>query len=171
MLAAGVVDLFVRMLWSLGLVLAIIAIAYVVMRHRNGVSTRPSRRAGPRAAARAVVGAAPSRAAKPARQARSSRQARRPGRAHAIEVVGRVGLSRSTSAVALKFGDKVLLVGASEQAQPTVLAEIDAATWELCQVEAEWTVPAEIGAGATDAVPAERPSFLDALREATVRRA
>lgn len=155
MLAAGMVDLFVRMLTSLAVVLALVAIAYAVMRRRaaTGSSTaRPSRRVPPSAVRRSV------------------RAPRRGHRHQPIEVIGRVGLSRSSAAVALKFGDRVLLVGASEQAQPTVLAEIDAATWELADAEAEWAVPAQIEDARSD-VPGDRPTFLDALREATVRRA
>jgi flagellar biogenesis protein FliO len=161
MLAAGIVDLFVRMVTSLAIVLAIVAVAYVVMRRRAGMSVRTTR---------------PGRTGRPStshqragRAVRAPRAARRPHRA-SVEVIGRVGLSRSTAAVAVKFGDRVLLVGASEQAAPTVLAEIDAATWELCPADAEWSVPTQV-AELPDAEPVSRPTFLDALREATVRRA
>lgn len=170
MLAAGFVELLVRMLSSLAIVLAIVAIAYLVMRRRAGLAGRVAAR--PRGG-RAASGAG----ARPARPARAPRTPRRSHRS-AVEVIGRVGLSRSTAAVAVKFGDRVLLIGASEQAQPSVLAEIDAETWELCQARDEfeqaWTVPAEIDGGADgriDAVEAARPGFLEALREATVRRA
>ena len=157
MFAAGMIDLLVRMLTSLALVLGIIAIAYLVMRHRAGVSPRPSRPSRPAASRAGRQGVA-----------RPSRPARRSNRA-AIEVIGRVGLSRSSAAVALKFGDKVLLVGAAEQSPPTVLAEVDAATWELFDADTEWAVPAPLD-DSGDA-PTTRPGFLDALREATVRRA
>lgn len=159
MLAAGIVDLFVRMVTSLALVLAIVAMAYVVMRRRAGTTT----------------GRASARTGTPARGGRRStaqpRGARhtggRRGNRSAVEVLGRVGLTRSSSAVALKFGDRVILVGASEQSQPAVLAEVDAATWELYQGDSEFAVPADVERD--DLAPA-RPGFLDALREATVRR-
>lgn len=177
MLAAGFVDLFVRMLTSLAVVLAIVAVAYFVMRRRSGmVVTARAAGMGRRA------GAQQTGAVKAAGAAASPRAGwRGPKRTHrqAVEVIGRVGLSRSTVAVAVRFGDRVLLLGASEQGQPNVLADIDAATWELCEAEAamaqtEWTVPAALGDGdgadATDRAMS-RPGFLDALREATVRRA
>ena len=166
MLAAGFVELLVRMLSSLAIVLAIVAIAYVVMRRRAGVAGRAIARPGGSRPASGRSG--PS--ARPSRTPRAQRRAHR----SAVEVIGRVGLSRSTAAVAVKFGDRVLLIGASEQAQPSVLAEIDAETWELCQARDEfeqaWTVPAEID-GNVDAAEIARPGFLEALREATVRRA
>ena len=61
----------------------------------------------------------------------------------------------------------MILVGASEQSQPAVLAEVDAATWELYEGGGEFTVPADVERN--DLAPT-RPGFLDALREATVRR-
>jgi flagellar biogenesis protein FliO len=156
MFAAGFVDLLVRMITSLAIVLAIVAVAYVVMRRRAGMMVRTAR-----PSASAVGGAR--------RGERSPRPGRRNNR-QPIEVVGRVGLSRSSAAVAIKFGDRVILVGASEQSPPTVLAEVDAATWELSDAGAEWSVPAEIVEPSDDRVLA-RPGFIDALREATVRRA
>jgi flagellar biogenesis protein FliO len=168
--AAGFVDLVVRMLTSLAIVLAIVAVAYVVMRRRAGLTRRPAHPLRGR-------GQVPAgRVAGVVRGTRAPRAPRAPRRAHrsSVEVIGRVGLSRSTAAVAVKFGDRVLLIGASEQAQPSVLAEVDAATWELCQardeLEQEWTVPADIDVPGDDAEVA-RPGFLEALREATVRRA
>jgi flagellar biogenesis protein FliO len=172
--AAGIVGLFVRMVVSLALVLAIVAVAYFAMRHRAGLTGRVnSRFAGRRGAGHA------SRAERGHRQPRSQR---RGARQH-VEVLGRVGLTRASSAVVVKFADRVLLVGASETARPTVLAEVDAATWELFDQDAEWTVPVDRHADRhadhladrhrRDAAsgPAARPGFLEALREATVRRA
>ena len=167
MIAAGFVDLVVRMLTSLAIVLAIVAVAYVVMRRRAGLTGRTAQ-------PRRIGGHRLTAGARPARAPRAPRRSHR----SSVEVIGRVGLSRSTAAVAVRFGDRVLLIGASEQAQPSVLAEIDAATWELCQArddfEQEWTVPAGIDAPGADAdldAAAARPGFLEALREATVRRA
>jgi hypothetical protein len=164
MFAAGVVDLLVRMITSLAMVLGIVAIAYVVMRRRARTTTGTGRTAR--------TGRTGMQARGGLRSPRTPRGGRRQHRA-SVEVVGRVGLSRSTAAVAVRFGDRVLLVGASEQAAPSVLAEVDAATWELCQAETEWAVPADIAdvVGSPDIADATRPTFLDALREATVRRA
>lgn len=162
--AAGIVDLFVRMVVSLALVLAIVAVAYFAMRRRAGLAGRVNTRlAGRRAPGRSPR----QRAQRPQRGA-----ARRGARQH-VEVLGRVGLTRASSAVVLKFADRVLLVGASETAQPTVLAELDAATWELYDQDVEWTVPVELDPEQHDdtASAAARPGFLEALREATVRRA
>jgi flagellar biogenesis protein FliO len=171
--AAGFVDLVVRMLTSLTIVLAIVAVAYVVMRRRAGSTRRavvPGR--APRGRSTSPAG----RGAGALRSGRAPRAPRAPRRGHrsSVEVIGRVGLSRSTAAVAVRFGDRVLLIGASDQAQPSVLAEVDAVTWELCQardeLEQEWSVPAEIDVSGDDTEVA-RPGFLEALREATVRRA
>lgn len=184
--ATGVLGLFVKMLTSLALILAIIAIAYAVMRRRSHLAAAGnSRGAGSRGAGSRGAGAQLLRAVRRSGDVAGSsgprRRARRSGRSQ-IEVLGRVGLTRSTAAVALRFGDRVVLVGASEQAQPTVLAELDLATWELYDQDAEWRVPDasaidaaaersdDAGAAPVGAV-AHRPlGFLDALREATVRR-
>lgn len=156
MLATGFVDLLVRMITSLAIVLAIVAVAYVVMRRRAGMTVRTTRPSVPNSAG--------------ARRVERALRAARRNHRQPIEVIGRVGLSRSSAAVAIKFGDRVLLVGASEQSPPALLAEVDAATWELSDPGAEWSVPAEIVESSDDRLPA-RPGFIDALREATVRRA
>lgn len=165
--AAGIVDLFVRMVVSLALVLAIVAVAYFAMRRRAGLAGRVNTRL----AGRRALGQAPRQRTQ--RTQRTQRGAARRGARQHVEVLGRVGLTRASSAVVLKFADRVLLVGASETAQPTVLAELDAATWELYDQDVEWTVPVELDAEQHDdtASAAARPGFLEALREATVRRA
>ena len=154
---AGLLPLIVRMVVSLGAVLAVIAVAFVIARHRQSggaSSTRPSmfrarRRSGP----------------------------------PPIEVVGRAGLTKGAVAIALRFGERIVLVGVSEQAPTTVLQEMDAASWD------EWNAedpPADVApvqpapdpSGAArgdpihppDSVIGPRPSFIDALREATTRR-
>lgn len=171
--AAGIVDLFVRMMVSLALVLAIVAVAYLAMRRRAGLAGSVNTRfAGRRNAGSATRSPRAARSPRADRGHRSRGASRRATRQH-VEVLGRVGLTRASSAVVLKFADRVLLVGASETAQPTVLAEIDAATWELYDQDVEWTVPVEIEGDQHDdtASAATRPGFLEALREATVRRA
>ena len=171
--AAGIVDLFVRMVVSLAFVLGIVAVAYFAMRRRAGLAGRVNTRFAGRRGGDRTRG---SHRAAAGRRPRGT--ARRGVRQH-VEVLGRVGLSRSSSAVVLKFADRVLLVGASETAQPCVLAELDAATWELYDEDVEWSVPVELdpadhdhaGQDHIEGAPAVRPGFLEALREATVRRA
>lgn len=170
--AAGIVDLFVRMVVSLAFVLAIVAVAYCAMRRRAGLAGRVDLRFAGRAGAGVSPSARADRAPRMPAGRRAGSASRRGLRQH-VEVLGRVGLSRSSSAVVLKFADRVLLVGASETAQPCVLAELDAATWELYDEDVEWSVPVELDAPDRehDDAPAARPGFLEALREATVRRA
>jgi hypothetical protein len=156
----SMVSLIVRMLVSLGLVLALVGIAYVIARRRSN-------------------GAAP------VRRGAAKRGQRRPAAPPAIEVVGRVGLSRGSMAVALRFGDSVVLVGVSEQAPSTVLREMDAERWDEIHAEQDWRVPEHLPVRADglvtgridadgkveDSIIGPRPSFVDALREATTRRA
>ncbi len=88
-----------------------------------------------------------------------------------IEVVGRAGLARGTSAVALRFGDRVVMVGVSEQAPTAVLADIDAERWDELHPAEETLVPTEIPDGRSPAGPVPpRQSFFEALRTATSRR-
>jgi flagellar biogenesis protein FliO len=148
MIASGTVALFVRMVVSLAFVLALVGVAALVMRRRQPGAHQ--HRSGLRSA-RPAVGFSP-------RPRRASR--------NAVQVLGRVGLTRSTAAVAVRFGDRIVLLGASDQAPVAVLAECDAVTWEAQHVDAEWTVPAPL-------VEHDRPvrvGFVEALREATVRR-
>jgi flagellar biogenesis protein FliO len=140
---SGVVHLFVRMIVSLAIVLAIVGVAAFVMRRRGTV--RGNRR---------PVGF-------------GRRQPRRRAGRPTIEVLGRVALTRSSSAVALRFADRVVLIGASDQAPAAVLADIAAGTWDSLLDDPEWAVPES----APDRLPGERPTFLQALREATVRSA
>lgn len=152
----SLVSLIVRMLVSLGIVLALVGAAYVVARRRSNGAT-PVRRTG------------------------GKRSARRAAAPPAIEVVGRVGLSRGAMAVALRFGDAVVLVGVSEQAPSTVLREMDAERWDEIHAEQDWRVSDHVAARSDDRSDADgnledsiigpRPSFVDALREATTRRA
>ncbi len=160
----GFTALLMRSVIGLGIVLAIIAVAYVVMRAR-----------GPMGA-----GSVSGRRARPARSARGSR---RRGGQSPIEVVGRAGLTRSSAVVALRFGDRIVLVSASEQGGTSVLAEMEAERWDELAVEREPIDPAElldvgdVVAGAEPigqpvfAPAGRRPTFLEALREATTRHA
>ena len=78
-------DLLVRSGVSLAIVLALIAVAYAIAKRRGAPAAQ-----GPR---------------------RSRRRATPAG----VEVVGRVGLSRNAAAVALRFGDRIVLVATSDQ--------------------------------------------------------
>lgn len=136
----GVVDLLVRTIVSLGIVLALVAVAYVIAKRRAG----PAGRTGTRRAARRATPAG-------------------------VEVVGRVGLSRSAAAVALRFGDRIVLVATSEQGTTSTLAEMTASDWDELRTVRE-PLPDVVGQP-VGASAAPRPNFLEALRQATARHA
>ena len=139
MSGVGLVALVVRMLLSLGVVLGVVAVAFVVARRRAGRG--------------------------PAISPPWSGGSRRRSANVPIEVVGRAGLARGTAAVALRFGDSIVLVGVSEQAPVSVLTQIDAQLWDAGLIEQERLIPTSPQPAAT------RPSFFEALREATTRHA
>jgi len=146
MLASELVPLLTRTAISLAIVLAIVAVAYAIAKRR-------------------VVGG------KSGGRTPRSGGGRRRSAQQPIEVVGRAGITRSNSVVAVRFGDRVVLVCSSEQGTPSVLAEMPVGEWDDLQTIREpiATNPAESAAG--DIVHAPRPSFLEALRQATTRRA
>lgn len=144
MAEAGIGELLVRTTLSLGVVLAIVAFAYVVAKRRAG---------------RNVTGV----------RTGSGRTPRRRNLPAPIEVVGRVGLTRSTTAVALRFGDRVVLVSAPEQGPSTLLTDMAAADWDELH-----TVREPLASGppsANSVVGAPTPGFVEALRQATARHA
>lgn len=152
LVAAGVVALTVRMLVSLAVVLAVIAVAYFVARRRasgtRGTGLPRPRRAGLDKLNRSKVN-------------------HRTG----LEVVGRVGLTRGSAAVAVRFGDRVVLVAAGETGQATVVAEMPAFEWDEAQLVREpLEFPAERTPGVATLDPTTRPGFVEALRMATSRR-
>lgn len=138
--------LIIRTVVSLVVVLSVIAVAFVIARRR----------------ATGAVG----RSTAPTRARRGSRRRNAPA---AIDVLGRIGLSRATAAVALRFGDRVILVAAGDQTAPTVLAEMDADEWDELQTVREPIDGAAIDAGGPVPARSRRPSFLEALRDATAR--
>jgi hypothetical protein len=166
----GVLSLLVRMVVSLAIVLAIVAVAYVVARSRRGMGSgriRPARTSSPRtdvAAGNARIGRGRAGLVSAGRSIRRSNPP-------AIEVVGRAGLTRNSAAVAVRFGDRVVLVSASEHGSSTVLADMDAERWDDLHVDRGRLVAVPRDPAATDSTPVDRPRFLDALREATIRRA
>lgn len=142
---AGLAEVVLRVVVSLGLVLALIGVAFAIAKRKTGRGITPSRRS-------------------------------RRGTPPAIEVIGRAGLARGASAVALRFGDRVVMVGVTEQAPTTVLAEITTEDWdELQRIDDEPvvdTTPLPFGKdGVSNGPVGPRPTFLEALRHATSRRA
>lgn len=135
----SLVDLLVRTVVAMGIVLAIVAVAYAVAKRRGA----PAARAGRRRHRRSTV----------------------PG----VEVVGRVGLGRNAGAVAVRFGDRVVLVATSESGTTTTLAEMPAAEWDELHTVREplddLVEHPSIHAGTP------RIGFVEALRQATARHA
>ncbi len=158
------VDLVVRMIVSLGVVLGLMFGAYWFLRRRQGFIGTPSvnraRLVRPGRVSRLTPG--------PARGA----PARATGNRRGLRVLGRVGVARTTQVVALQFGERVLLVGASDTSAPTVLAELDLATWTAVTEQPDPSTE-ELVPLVRDAIDprASRPtSLIDSLREATLRR-
>lgn len=163
-------DLLVRMVVSLAVVFGLIAVAYQVMRRRQG-------------------GGGTSRALRPAstsirRHGSSHRSSSASSGRRGVRVLSRVGINRTTQLVAVQVGDEVLLVAASEQGAPTVMKSMTVEAWEAANEVREERIPITTAAGpSTTVAPAgpvgggaagdrtEPRGFLDALREATVRRA
>jgi flagellar biogenesis protein FliO len=140
----GLGELFVRMIISLGVVLGIVLGAYMVIKRRRGVGTGSG-------AGRALI-ARPGRA--------------RTGGRNGLRVLGRTGVARASSVVAIQFADRVLLIGGNDQTAPTLLAEIDLEGWD-----AAINTPADPMAGGPAPSAGTSPSgLLDALRQATSRR-
>lgn len=147
------VALVMRTAVSLGAVLFVVAIVFSIARRRAGRAASPSRR-------------------------RSTRRGGPP----AIEVLGRAGLSRNASAVALRFGDRIVMVGVADEAPTALLCEVDAERWDELRSPPEGdgadetrvptTVPAPVPFGqyGAESVEPSRPGFLQALRDATTRR-
>jgi hypothetical protein len=135
-------DLIVRTIVSLAIVLSVIGVAFVIARRRaTGAIGRPTQPAGAR------------------------RGARRRSSPPAIDVVGRVGLTRATAAVAVRFGDRVVLVAANDQAPSSVLAEMSAEHWDELQTVREPIADTTRPPGS----PTAPRNLLEALRDATAR--
>ena len=159
------VELVIRSIVSLGIVLVLIGVAYLVAKRRAGVS-RPTSRVGGRA--RGWTGGI---ARGPSAGSGRSRQhvKREPA---VLETLGRVGLSRGSVAMAVRFGDQVVLLGLADGSPITVLQEMSAERWdELSAVEHVVTTSMPTDVFGNETAPDRRTGFVDALREATVRRA
>ena len=184
-------ELLVRSVISLAVVLGIVFGAYAVLRRRmnGGGSFRPGTRLT--GAMRSLT--TPGRSTTPAASASAPARAMRQNR-NGLRVLGRATVGRSAQVTAVQFGDRVLLVGANDQGTPTLLAEVDGREWEhLTAPTRELAIPtttlgdleaatAGMPAGVTVAtaepvsavhqrLDAAPRNLLDALREATTRRA
>jgi flagellar biogenesis protein FliO len=103
---------------------------------------------------------------------RSTRQ--RSGHAkRGLKVVARVGVTKTTSVVAVQFGERVFMVGATDQSPPTVLAELELAAWTASLEEDEEAIPVvRVPVTGDPSIARVRPpSIIEALRERTARRA
>ena len=176
-------DLIVRMLISLVIVLGLILVAYaIVKRRRNG----PPMRIGNKPTLRSVLGgvAKPKGATTGSLSAASttvsSRRAPRSGSTkRGLQSVGRIGLSRTSSVVAVQFAERVYLLGTSEATSPNIIADVSLEEWEKSlEIPTEMVVGPSTGTGIGGVakgagIPVEgdgRAKLLDALREATTRR-
>ncbi len=133
--------LALRMVVSLAIVLGLVAIAYLVARRRQSGLT--------------MIG--------------PSRRRARPTRSTGLTIEGRAGLARGSAAVAIRFGERIVLVGVTDGAQTSVLAELPAEEWDREREEA--TVSPVRTPLDPNSVVTQRPSFIDALRDATSRTA
>ncbi len=144
----GLAPLLMRATLSLVVVLAIVAVAYLIARRRAGGVGRVATGSKER-----------------------GRRGRRRSAPPAIEIVGRVGLTRSTAAVAVRFGERVVLVAANEQGSSTVISEMPAVDWDDMRTVREPIAAASERSSTWSKVVVPRPSFVEALRQATARHA
>ena len=143
---SGFFELLVRSVASLAVVLAVIAIAYAVAKRRaNGGTTSGFTRPRSKATSRKTPAA--------------------------LETVARVGLSRGSAAVAVRFADQIVLLGVTEGSPVSVLQEMPADRWdELSEVDQVVATPVALEGVDRELAAMTRPGFVDALREATARR-
>jgi flagellar biogenesis protein FliO len=156
-------DLVERMAISLVVVLGLMYVAYKVIKRRQ---------TGPPVRARRLPTGGLLGMARSATSGRSTRS-RATNTKRGLKIVARVGVSKTSSVLAVQFGERVFMLGATEQAAPTVLAEIDLAAWTSSLEEDESSLPMlRVPVAGNPAVGRPRPtSFIDALRERTARRA
>lgn len=134
--------LALRMVVSLAIVLGLVAIAYLVARRRQSGLT--------------MIG--------------PSRRRARPTKQTGLTIEGRAGLARGSAAVAIRFGERIVLVGVTDGAQTSVLAELPAEEWDREEDEEATVSPVRTPLD-PNSVVTQRPSFIDALRDATSRTA
>lgn len=165
---SGIGELLLRMVVSLAIVLALVAAIYSVTRRRQaGVALSGLLR----------------------RKSRTVSVAR-------LAVESRTGLARGSSAVAVRFADRIVLVGVNDGAPSTVLAEVPAELWDAqlvgsdpldsldpvdpVDVDLPERSPGDplISSGRTsksdpfdpNGIVSQQPGFIEALRTATSRR-
>ncbi len=158
-------DLVGRMALSLVVVLGLVFGAYwLIKRRQNPCVSSGSRNGGPRRAMLAKV-LVPGHAAGSS-GARGASSAKR-----GLKIVGRVGLSRTSSVVAVQFAERVFMLGSSEQGPPTVLAELDLDAWTSATESGEELVPMLRPGGPTSPLAGRpRPTLIESMRKATARR-
>jgi len=139
---ASVPALIVRVVVSLGVVLAVMAGAAAVLRRSGVVGVGPSR-GGPSAGGR-------------------GRGGRRPP---PVEVVARRGLTRGASVTVVRLGSRTLVLGVTDH-QVSLLTEIDPA--EFDPPADDIVIPPGAPGTAVGATPWK--DLLEQLRERTVRR-
>jgi len=160
MTSVSFVDLLVRTVLALAVVLAIVGIGYVIARRRSNSMGSIGTVAAPRSSS-AAAGAR-----------RFGLPKRRPTPL-GVEILARAGLARNSAVVALRFGDRVLLVSVAEQAPNTLLAEMSVDDWVEHTTARDAIDLPERPTSRPDATPSvvsQTPSFLEALRQATARR-
>ena len=136
----SVVSLVVRVVVSLGVVLAVMAGAAAVLR-RGGFGGAGGGGGG---------GLGRSRAAK-----------------HSVEVIGRVGLGRNTSVTVVRVGGRALVLGVSDQ-KVTLLTETDPADLVPPSIDPE--SPGTAAPGGFPPASSAWKAVVEQLRERTVRR-
>ncbi|QGG94654.1 flagellar biosynthetic protein FliO [Actinomarinicola tropica] len=125
----NVLELMLRLVISMGLVVAIIVVAAKFVRNRPGLGLG------------------------------------RTGDGPKVDVLDRTQVGRNASVAVVRVGGRGLVVGVTEQ-QVTLLAEAPELVVKYEQQEAERTAPP----AEQDAPGRTRMNFVEALREATVRR-
>jgi len=164
----GLGELLVRMIVSLVVVLGLVLAAYTILRRRQGLpSGRDLRGGGERKLRRSGLFGP------------KSSSNLKGGNKRGLRIVGRVGVGRTSSVVAVQFADRVFMLGTSEQGPPNVLAELELDKWTEATEAPEDLQPilrsgaggaSGAGSGGGGSASDRRTGFLDALREATTRR-
>ena len=156
----GLGELLVRMVVSLVVVLGLVLGAYAILRRRQGLPSGRELRGGREKRSSLI-------------RVRSGSSTAKSGNKRGLKIVGRVGLGRTSSVIAVQFADRVFMLGTSEQGPPSVLAELDLDSWNASMETPEDLQPI-LRSGGGPGAPAtpgdRRPTILDALREATTRR-
>ena len=158
----GLGELMVRMVVSLVVVLGLVLGAYAILRRRQGLPSGRGDVQRDRGSRRSSL-----------IRSKSGASTFKGGNKRGLRIVGRVGVGRTSSVIAVQFADRVFMLGTSEQGPPTVLAELDVDSWTESTEAPEDIQPigrTGRGPGVSGSTGDRRPGILDALREATTRR-